>query len=232
MKKKFLIIFALYLLFQIKISSMDGLFLGFKTGLLLKIDVASAFISKRVIDQNKSMENSIPTGIGEYGMTDPHGFPRVLESKVAPYGDLIINWGYKFPKIFALGFGFLLSNLVMPSLMFDFKFSFREDKKLKPFVFLDIYSGLLDGFPIGITVGGGVDIYINNNFYFLIESKLGTEIFVSRYYDDGINSNPIWHWDTTYAYAVYALYIGFGYQFKNPFTDERGNLIKKNKKEN
>lgn len=224
MKKHLFFLLFFFSLFPLSINAIDGFYLGGKGGFLLKIDVASAFAGKRIIGKDES----IYTGIGEYGATVPHGFPRVLESKVGPYGELVFFWGYKFPKLFSLGFGMLLSNLVMPSLMFDFKFSFLEDKKLRPYTVIGIYSGLFDGFPIGITIGGGIDIYLNDHFYFLVESKLGSEIFVSRYYDDGINSNPIWHWDSVYAYGLFGIYIGFGYQFKNKFTDENGKWIKRN----
>jgi hypothetical protein len=229
-------IFILALLLSVICSSaglyaIDGFFLGYKGGFFLKIDVASAFVSKRIIDPEKHMDNSIPTGIGQFGVADSHGFPRVLESKVAPYGDMIFGWGYKFPKVFTLGFGILLSNLVMPSLMFDFKFSFRENLKIRPYVFASFYGGLFDGFPVGLTAGGGIDFFLNDHFFLLVETKLGAEIFVSRYYDDGINSNPIWHWDSTYAYGVYGIYIGLGYQFKNPYTDENGKWIGRKKSE-
>lgn len=233
MKKNFFYIFIILILStNANLKAKDGFFLGSKIGVLLKIDIASAFVSKRVIDSDKKDENSIPTGIGEYGNTDPHGFPRVLESKVAPYGDMIFNFGYKFPKLFTLGFGIYLSNFIMPYLLFDFKFSFREKLRVRPYIIQSIYGGLFDGFPIGITLGGGIDIYLDEHFYFLIESKLGAEIFVSRYYDDGINSNPIWHWESTYAYGVFGIYIGIGYQFKNPFTDENGKWIGKKKNNN
>ncbi|MCG8570961.1 MAG: hypothetical protein MJB14_12550 [Spirochaetes bacterium] len=223
MKKIQLLIILTFMLFPL--YSIDGFFIGYKGGFLLKVDVASAFQSKRVIDEDKKKENSIPTGMGQYGNTNPHNFPRVVEAKTAPYGDMVVFWGYKFPKLFSLGFGVLLSNLVMPSLMFDYKFSFREDKRIRPYVFIDIYGGLFDGFPIGLYAGGGMDIFLNQHFFFLIESKLGAEIFVSQYYDDGNNSNPIWHWDSVYAYAGFAIYLGLGYQFKNKWTDENGKWL-------
>lgn len=217
MNKKSLVLFLFFLFICFNSYSIDGVFIGYKMGVLIKVDVASAYVSKR----NQDMDN-IRTGIGYYGVADSHGFPRVLEAKAAPYAELFFNWGYKFPKVFSLGFSILLSNFVMPSLVFDFKFTLYEKTKLKPYVFLSVYGGILDGFPIGIMAGGGIDIYFDDHFYFLIESKIGTEIFVSRYYDDGINSNPIWHWDSTYAYMGFAIYLGFGYQFKNRFTDENG----------
>jgi hypothetical protein len=136
MKKLQLLIFCFVFFFSISAYAIDGFFIGYKSGFLVKVDVASAFQSKRVIDADKKMENSIPTGIGYYGNTNPHGFPRVLEAMAAPYADLVLVWGYKFPKLFTLGFGFLLSNFVMPSLTFDFKFSFREKEKIRPYAFL------------------------------------------------------------------------------------------------
>jgi len=209
------------------LKAMDGLFLDFKNGFLLKVDVASAFVSKRIVDPTRNIDSSIPTGLGQYGDANPHGFPRVLEADVGPNADLIFNWGVKFPKIFSLGFGLLVSNFVMPSLMFDFKFTLKDDTKFKPYVFASVYTGLFDGFPIGLTTGGGVDIYFNDNLYLLLESKVGAEIFVSKYYDDGNNGNPIWHFDSTYAYGLFGIYIGIGYQFKNPYTDKNGKWIGK-----
>jgi hypothetical protein len=230
--KRIMIISILLAVFSIgELCAIDGFFLGAKTGLMLKIDIAGGLKSKRKIDPEMKTENSIPTGIGQYGDADSHGFTRVIESPVAPYGDMIFNWGYKFPKVFTLGFGILLSNIIMPSLMFDFKFTISEKHIVKPYVFLSIYSGLLDGFPIGLTTGAGIDIYLTKNFYFLVESKLGAELFVSRYYDDGNNTHPIWHWDSFYAYGIWGIYIGVGYQFKNPYTDENGKWIGKVKKE-
>jgi hypothetical protein len=78
---------------------------------------------------------------------------------------------------------------------------------------------------MGITGGGGMDIFFDEHFFLLIESKIGAEIFVARYYDDGNNANPIWHFDTTSAYGVFGIYIGLGYQFKSKFTDENGKWI-------
>ena len=227
MKKIILISFIFN---AILLNAIDGFFLGFKGGVLIKVDVASAFSQKRIIDPDKKIENSIKTGIGEYGATSPHGFPRVLEALAAPYADLSIVWGYKFPKLFSLGFGILLSNFVMSSLEIDFKFSFLEEKKIKPFVFGAVVSGLLDGFPFQFIAGGGFDYYFDEHFYMLFESRLGAELFVSKYYDDGNNSNPIWHWDSLYAYSLFAIYIGIGYQFKNPYTDKDGKWIGKSKK--
>jgi hypothetical protein len=223
MKKSIMFSVLFLFSFSLTATAVDGFFIDTKGGFLLKVDVASAFAGKRLIGKSES----IYTGIGQYGATVPHGYPRVLESNVAPYGDLIFDWGYKFPKIFSLGFGLMLSNFVMPSLMFNYKFSFLEDKMVRPYTFVGFYGGLFDGFPIGLTAGGGIDIYLTKMFYFLVETKLGTEIFVSRYYDDGINSNPIWHWDSVYAYGLFSIYIGFGFQFKNPFTDENGKFIGK-----
>ena len=222
--KKVLFLMLLFVLFiQFNATAIDGFFIGYKGGLLLKVDVASAF-------QPKPRSMSIPTGIGEYGATTPHGFPRVLEAIAAPYGEMIFFFGYKFPRVFSLGFGHLMSNFVMHSLMVDFKFTFIEDKRVRPYATLGIYGGYLDGFPIGITAAGGVDIFFDDHFFFLIESKVGAEIFVARYYDDGINSNPIWHWDSVYAYALFGIYLGVGYQFKNKLTDENGKWIGKEKK--
>ncbi len=226
MKKKIICLFLLTG-FSAGIFAIDGFFLGFSNGILLKVDIASAFMSKRVVDPQKHEWNSINTGIGEYGVANPHGFPRVLESKVAPYGELIFNWGYKFPKLFTLGFGFLLSSFVMPSLMFNFKFSFLQDKQLQPYINAGVYTGLFDGFPIGLTLSAGFDLYFDKSFYMFFESRLGSEIFVSKYYDDGNNGNPIWHWDSTYAYGEFGLYIGLAYVFKNKYTDENGKWIGK-----
>jgi len=225
MKKILFTIISLLILSLPNLQAIDGFFLGYKGGFLIKVDIASAFAGKRIIGRNES----IYTGMGEYGATMPHGFPRILEGKAAPYVENIFFWGYKFPKVFSLGFGILLSNFVMPSLMFDFKFTLTEKYKVKPYLFADIYGGLLDGFPIGITGGGGIDIYFTDHLYMLLESKAGVEIFVARYYDDGINSNPIWHWDSVYAYGLFTIYIGVGYQFKNRNTDENGKWIKKSK---
>ena len=225
-------VLSLFILLAVIVNSygIDGFFLGVKGGFLLKVDIASALSSKRIIDPAKDKTNGIPTGIGHIGTTDPHGFPRVLEALTAPYGELQLNWGYKFPKIFTLGFGFLLSNFIMPSLVFDFKFSFREDKRIRPYAALSIYGGLFDGFPIGLTAIGGIDIFLNEHFFFLVEAKLGAEIFVSLYYDDGNNANAIWHFDSTYAYGVFGIYVGLGYQFKNKMTDKNGKWIGKQKK--
>ena len=73
MKK--LLFFMLFFIFlaQFQINAIDGFFIGYKGGFLLKVDVASAFVPKE-------RDMNIPTGIGEYGATTPHGFPRVLEA--------------------------------------------------------------------------------------------------------------------------------------------------------
>jgi len=229
MKKILFIIPILFSLSNYNIFAVDGFFIGGKTELLLKIDIAGSLKSKRVIDPQMNIANSINTGIGQYGNADSHGFPRVIEAQAAPYFNQIFNWGYKFPKVFTLGFGFMLSNFLMPSLMFDFKFTVSDTHIVKPYTILSIYSGLFDGFPIGITTGGGIDIYLTKSFYLLIESRFGAELFIAKYYDDGINSHPIWHWETFYAYGVATVDIGFGLIIKNKYTDENGKWIGVNK---
>lgn len=221
------VLFITFLFSIIRTFAIDGFYLGGKAGFLLKVDVESAFDEKNVVDETKSMDNSIETGLGQYGNTNPHEFPRVLEAMTGTYGDLSVIWGYKFPKLFYLGFGFMLSNFVMPSLVFDFKFSFREEHKIRPFVALSLYGGFLDGFPIGVTALGGMDIFFTEDFFLLVEGKLGAEIFVRHYYDDGNNANPIWHFDTVSAYGLIGINVGVGYIFKNKFTDENGKLIKR-----
>src|SRR4030042_6446603 len=97
------ILFAIITILLISISNfhaIDGFYLGYKGGFLVKVDIASAFTGKRIIGRNES----IYTGMDEYGATMPHGFPRILEGKAAPYVENIFFWGYKFPKIFSLGF--------------------------------------------------------------------------------------------------------------------------------
>ncbi len=207
--KKYFVLFIVLATFQV-LYAKEGFFIGYKTGFSMKIDVVSGFDSKLAKNAN-----SIPVGIGEYGVADPHKFPRIIEPKTGIYGDMTIFWGYRFPKVFSAGFGFWMSNLMMPYLTFIHKFSFNEEKRIQPFAFIELYGGFMDGFPIGITGGGGVDVFINDHVFFLIENKIGSEIFISRYYDDGNNSNPIWHWDSLYAYGVYSLYIGIGYRFDN-----------------
>lgn len=208
---RFWAFFILFFSLNLELThSNEGFFIGYKTGFSMKIDVASGFDSKSA----KNMD-SIPVGIGEYGVADPHKFPRIIEPKAGVYGDMTFFWGYRFPKVFSAGFGFWLSNFMMPYLTFIHKFSFLEKNKIQPFAFIELYGGFLDGFPIGVTVGGGVDFFITSNVFLLIENKAGAEIFVSRYYDDGVNSNPIWHWDSLYSYGVYSLYVGIGYRFDN-----------------
>ena len=223
MKKLLILFFFIMGNLAFNLNAIDGFFFGSKIGFNLKVDTASAFTGKDPI----GIDQSILTGIGQYGTTAPHGFPRVINAPVEPDGDLIINWGYKFPKIFSLGFGIMVEDFVMPSLMFDFKFSFLENKMLRPYALIGLYSGLFDGFPIGITAGGGFDVYLTKNFYLLFETRLGAEIIVTRYYDDGNNSHPIWHFESTTAYGLCAIYFGVGFQLKNKFTDENGNWIKK-----
>ena len=223
MKKMLILLFLIIGVLTFKLNAIDGFFFGSKVGIMLKVDTASAFTGKDPIGINQS----INTGIGQYGATAPHQFPRVINAPVEPDGDLIVNWGYKFPKLFSLGFGIQVEDFVMPSLMFDFKFSFLEDKMLRPYTLIGLTGGLFDGFPIGITGGGGFDVYLTKNFYLLFETRLGAEIIVQRYYDDGNNSHPIWHFESTTAYGLFGIYIGVGFQLKNKFTDENGKLIRK-----
>ncbi len=210
---RMLIIILLFTTNLVLCYADQGFYIGYKGGGLVKADIAGAFTPKNIVDPQKKYDSSIFTGIGEYGMTNPHNFPRVLEAQAAVFAEMIFFWGYKFPRIFSLGSSIILSNFVMPSLSFDFKFSFNEQKMIRPYIFLDIYGGILDGFPIGVAAGGGIDIYIDKNLFFLVESKVGAEIFVRRYYDDGNNANAIWHFESTYAYGIFAIYLGVGYRF-------------------
>lgn len=233
MLKRFLLIGLFFIIITLPIHSIDGFYLGFRAGFVDKIDVGSGLVPRYDPDEtDQSLSSSIPTGIGYYGATSPHHFPRIIEPMTGLYGELSVFWGYRFPRLFSLGFSFMLSNMVMPFLTFEFKFSFRQDKKIQPFTALYLHGGVLDGFPIGVAALGGIDIFVNKAFYFLIELKLGAEIFVRNYYDDGNNSNPIWHFDTTYAYGVMGLSLGFGYVFKNRWTDENGKWIGSPRKRN
>lgn len=230
--KQFIILLMLFCVtlsysFDNSIDLIDGFFISSKIGFLVKLDVARGLKIKRTINPEKKIENSIKTGMGEYGTTAPHGFPRITETPAYPYAEIEFNWGYKFPRVFTLGFGILLSNILMPYLTFYNKLNFIDKGIIRPYFYGYLHGGLWDGFPIGIMIGGGIDIFIKKNFYFLIESKTGAEIFIVNYYDDGINSNPIWHFESIYAYAALGIYIGVGYIIKNKYTDEKGKLLPK-----
>ena len=178
----------------------------------MKIDIPSSQEGKK---QGKTDFN-IPAGINEFGNANPHDTARLLEPYTAGYAEMFLVWGYRLPKYVSLGFSVLLQNFVMPYITFDFKFSFLEEKKVQPYLFFSyVANGLFtDFFPMDFILGGGFDFFITDNLYLLVESKAGVEWLVTRYYDDGVNTNPIWDPMTdSYLYGVFGITVGICYQF-------------------
>lgn len=209
---KFVSVLLVFFVCNLVSYAKQGFFLGYKNGFAMKIDVPSALEGKK---QGK-IDLDIPAGINQFGNANPHNASRLLEPITAGYAEMFLIWGYRFPKFFSLGFSILLQNFIMPYITFDFKFSFFEEKKTQPYVFLSyVANGLMtDFFPMDFILGGGFDFFITDNLYILVESKAGFEWLVVRYYDDGVNTNPIWEVDkNSYIYGVFGITIGISYQF-------------------
>lgn len=157
-------------------------------------------------------DNEMNNELGQNGMPMPHKFPRVFEAKSKAYFDVHIAWGVKFDNFttnngetklgnMALGFSVNLANFIMPSLEIMLKYNFYlPDYPVEPYIGGLIYGGFMDGFPIGINVIGGVDVfpthfepvYENRNLFINAELRVGPVINVPIYYDTGNNNEGIW----------------------------------------
>lgn len=183
----------------------------------------------RVILLDINKDNEMLTGIDTEGTPMPHKFPRVFEAKSKGYFDVHFVWGYKFPDIFdgnnnklgsfTLGFSINLTNIVMPSLEIMVKYNFNLGEKynyFEPFIGGLIYGGFIDGFPIGISLLGGCDIFPKAidkdfNFYLSGEMRLGMVLYSKIYFDTGKNSEGIWKkFDFLFESGFY---FGAGYRW-------------------
>ncbi len=176
-------------------------------------------------------DNEINNDLGQNGMPMPHNFARVFEAKSKAYFDVHFAWGVKFDNFtinngetklgnMVLGFSINMANFIMPSLEIMLKYNFYLPYyPVEPYIGGLIYGGFMDGFPIGINVIGGVDIfpthyedvYENRNLFLNAELRLGTVINVPIYYDTGSNSEGIWK--KVGLLVEGGFYTGIGYIF-------------------
>ncbi len=166
----------------------------------------------RFIFMKYNRENEMDNSLGQHGMPMPHNFGRVFEAKSKAYFDVHIAWGVKFDNFtindgetklgnMILGFSINLANFIMPSLEIMLKYNFYlPDYPVEPFIGGLLYGGFMDGFPIGLNLIGGVDVFPthyedvpeNRNMFLTAELRVGPVINVPIYYDTGLNSEGIW----------------------------------------
>ncbi len=164
-------------------------------------------------------DNEIPNGLMSSGSPSPHRFPRVFNAESKPYFDITFNWGVKFDNNITLDFGVNLSNFVMPSLEIGLKYNFIiPGYPVEPFIGGVLYGGFMDGFPIGLSAVGGVDVfpcYFENlhsdNFFITAELRLGAVLFVPVYFDTGRDDETIYK--ELGILAEGGFYLGSGYIF-------------------
>lgn len=167
-------------------------------------------------------ENELYTGLDQHGAPSPHKFPRVFEAKSKSHLDIHIVWGVKFTNDLMFGVSVNITNFVMPSLEFMLKYNFNvPDYPFEPYIGGVLYGGVLDGFPIGLSVIGGCDFFPlytedisqNKNLFLEAELRLGAVLYAPIYYDTGLNSEGIWKKLSFLGEGGF--YFGTGYVWNN-----------------
>ena len=106
----------------------------------------------------------------------------------------------------------------MPSLEILVKYNFYiDDYPFEPYIGGVLYGGFLDGFPIGLNLIGGCDVFPmfyedrddNKKFYLSGELKVGAVLYAPIYYDTGLNTEGIWKKLSLLAEGGF--YLGYGY---------------------
>lgn len=174
-------------------------------------------------------DNEMPVELDIYGSPSPHKFPRLSDAKSKALFDLHFVWGGKWEdpsdpkKNITMMFDLNLTNFIMPSLEISLKYNFHIDNyPFSPYIGGVIYGGFWDGFPIGISLMGGSDIYptylIDNktNFYILGETRLGIVLLTGIYFDTGYNYEGIYKKFKVLAEGGF--YAGVGYRFGEVIT--------------
>jgi hypothetical protein len=186
----------------------------------------------RFIFMYLNKDNEMPTGLDEHGAPSPHRFPRVFEAKTKSNFDVHFAWGIKFSPVknsenvdigyITLGFSLNLTNFIMPSLEFQLKYNFLiYGYPVEPYIGAALYGGFIDGFPIGLDVIGGVDVFPlyyekrkdNKNFYLTGETRIGMVLYSRVYYDTGLDNEGIWK--KLELLMEGGFYFGYGYIFNN-----------------
>ena len=176
-------------------------------------------------------DNEMYTGLDQHGAPSPHKFPRVFEAKTKANFDVFFVWGVKFDNFYLnnvklgnmmLGFSLNLTNFVMPSLEISLKYNyFLYGYPFEPYIGAALTGGFIDGFPIGLNIIGGADIFPmnnenrpdNRNLFVNAELRLGAVLYSATYFDTGLNTEPIWKKLAWLAQG--GLYTGIGYVWAN-----------------
>ncbi|HOV14170.1 MAG TPA: hypothetical protein PK771_07795 [Spirochaetota bacterium] len=174
-------------------------------------------------------DNEMPVELDIYGSPSPHKFPRISEAKSKALFDIHFVWGGKWVdptdpnKNVSLMFGINLTNFVMPSLEVSVKYNFHiPSYPFSPYIGGALYGGFWDGFPIGISLMGGSDVYptflLDNktNFYILGETRIGVILLTGIYFDTGYNNEGIYKKFKVLAEGGF--YAGVGYRFDEVIT--------------
>lgn len=164
-------------------------------------------------------DNLTPSDFLQPGAPSPHNFPRVFNARTKANFDLSFSWGVRFDNNVTLGFAFMLTNFVMPSLEIMVKYNFPfQNLPIEPYVGGVLYGGFIDGFPIGLNALGGVDYYplfsdAHRKGHNSIsgEARVGAVIYTNRYYDTGRDDEGIWK--EFQILAEGGLYLMTGYIF-------------------
>jgi hypothetical protein len=188
-----------------------------------KTEISSKLIPLlvRVIFLEYNKDNEMETGITVNGSASPHMFPRVWDARTRSAIDIHFCWGWKDvggSKV-GLEFSLNLTNFIMPSLEIAVQYNFviPDYQFIEPYIGGALYGGFMDGFPIGISLIGGTDIYPTynkdgkTNFFILSEARLGAVLYSKIYFDSGENTEGIWK--KMGILAEGAFYIGTGYRW-------------------
>jgi hypothetical protein len=110
----------------------------------------------------------------KYKQANPYSTIAQTDSDIAAAFNFDI--GYTFAKVpFSLALGIELNNWVDPNLRLVWKYNFLDQKLLSPFIYLSLHGGILDIMGFGIHIGAGLDIQINEWYFFSIDMRAGYE---------------------------------------------------------
>lgn len=118
------------------------------------------------------------------------------------------NYGYSFSGPFSLGLGMELDNFIDVEFKANLKWSFLEEEQTQPYVFVALHGGIADVSLIAGSVGFGVDHFITDHVYWLIETRAGPAFVSDVPERDFETGDRFFRWRIDAA-----LSFGLGYSF-------------------
>ena len=100
-------------------------------------------------------------------------FPDGVSTSAEPGLLNEFDLGYSTKKRFSFGIGFELTNIVDVGYKFDFKWSFLENGNVQPYAYFCAHGGITDWTMFAIHPGLGLDWFVTDRLYFVIDGRIG-----------------------------------------------------------